>query len=107
MFAMTAAHKTLPIPRYVRVTNLENGKTAVVRVNDRGPFHSGRIIALSYAAAARLDIIGDGHAAIETVALKTSDDARPPASAATHSPPPIGRAASKERMGTYGEIQGG
>jgi rare lipoprotein A len=74
MFAMTAAHKTLPIPSYVRVTNLGNGKTAVVRINDRGPFHSGRIIDLSYAAAARLGVIRDGHAEVEIVALQPEDD---------------------------------
>lgn len=92
MFAMTAAHKTLPIPSYVRVTNLENGKTAVVRVNDRGPFHSGRIIDLSYAAAARLGIIGHGHAEVEIRALKPSDDASTLASAAPQGPPPAPKA---------------
>ena len=56
MCAFTAAHKTLPLPSYVRVTNLENGRSVVVRVNDRGPFHEGRIIDLSYAAATRLDM---------------------------------------------------
>ncbi|WP_218310621.1 septal ring lytic transglycosylase RlpA family protein [Alteromonas antoniana] len=55
MFAMTAAHKTLPLPSFVRVTNLSNGKQAIVRVNDRGPFHDNRIIDLSYAAAMKLD----------------------------------------------------
>lgn len=74
MFAMTAAHKTLPIPSYVRVTNLDNGKTAVVRVNDRGPFHPGRVIDLSYAAAARLDVIKHGHARVEIQALQPADD---------------------------------
>jgi rare lipoprotein A len=54
MFTMTAAHKTLPLPSYVKVTNLENNKVAIVRVNDRGPFHSERIIDLSYAAAVKL-----------------------------------------------------
>ncbi|WP_394220456.1 septal ring lytic transglycosylase RlpA family protein [Alteromonas gracilis] len=54
MFAMSAAHKTLPLPSYVRVTNLENNKQAIVRVNDRGPFHDDRIIDLSYAAAVKL-----------------------------------------------------
>lgn len=57
MFKLTAAHKTLPLPSYVRVTNLANGKNVVVRVNDRGPFHGNRIIDLSYAAAARLDLL--------------------------------------------------
>jgi len=65
MFAMTAAHKTLPIPCYVRVTNLSNGKHVVVRVNDRGPFHSSRIIDLSYAAASKLDILKNGSAQVE------------------------------------------
>jgi rare lipoprotein A len=60
MYAMTAAHPTLPIPSYVRVTSLANGKTVVVRINDRGPFHKQRIIDLSYAAAAKLGYIGKG-----------------------------------------------
>lgn len=70
MFRMTAAHKTLPLPSYLRVTNLENGREVVVRVNDRGPFHSDRIIDLSYAAAVRLDIIGNGTAPVKLVALQ-------------------------------------
>ncbi|MDP2788126.1 MAG: septal ring lytic transglycosylase RlpA family protein [Pseudomonadota bacterium] len=57
MYAMSAAHTTLPLPSYARVTNLENGKSVVVRVNDRGPFHPGRIIDLSYTAAFKLDIL--------------------------------------------------
>ena len=69
MFAMTAAHKTLPLPTYVRVTHLGNGKSVVVKVNDRGPFHVGRIIDLSYTAAARLDILGHGSALVEVEAL--------------------------------------
>lgn len=70
MFAMTAAHKTLPIPSYVRVTNLDNGRSAIVRVNDRGPFHSGRVIDLSYAAAARLQAIGHGHVTVQVDAVE-------------------------------------
>ena len=65
MYAMTAAHPTLPIPSYVRVTNLANGRSAVVRVNDRGPFHPGRIIDLSYAAAYKLGYADQGHARVE------------------------------------------
>ena len=57
MYAMSAAHTTLPLPSYARVTNLDNGKSVVVRVNDRGPFHDGRIIDLSYTAAYKLDIL--------------------------------------------------
>lgn len=69
MFRMTAAHKRLPLPTWVRVTNLDNGLHCIVKVNDRGPFHKGRIIDLSYAAARRLKIVGNGSAPvrIETV----------------------------------------
>ena len=57
MYAMTAAHATLPIPSYARVTNIQNGKSVIVRINDRGPFHGGRLIDLSYTAAWKLDIL--------------------------------------------------
>ncbi|MES1925815.1 septal ring lytic transglycosylase RlpA family protein [Salinisphaera sp. T31B1] len=69
MFKMTAAHKRLPIPSYVRVTNLDTGKHVIVRVNDRGPFHDGRIIDLSYVAARRLGVVAAGSVPvrIETV----------------------------------------
>ncbi len=69
MMAMTAAHKTLPLPTYVRVTNLDNGRSAVVKVNDRGPFKEGRIIDLSYAAATKLGVAGPGTARVEVVAI--------------------------------------
>jgi rare lipoprotein A len=65
MFAMTAAHKTFPIPSYAKVTNVKNGLSVVVRVNDRGPFHPGRIIDLSYAAAAKIGILNAGSALVE------------------------------------------
>lgn len=65
MFAMTAAHKTLPIPSYVRVTNLNNGRQVVVRVNDRGPFHDRRVIDLSYVAAKKLDMLQSGTAKVK------------------------------------------
>lgn len=65
MYAMTAAHKTLPIPCYARVTNLANGRSVVVRINDRGPFVAGRIIDLSYTAASRLDMLQKGTAFVE------------------------------------------
>ncbi|WP_375753093.1 septal ring lytic transglycosylase RlpA family protein [Vibrio sp. HN007] len=65
MYSMSAAHKTLPIPSYVKVTNLDNGKEAIVRINDRGPFHEGRIIDLSYAAAYKLDVVKTGTANVE------------------------------------------
>lgn len=65
MYGMTAAHKTLPLPCYVRVTNLQNGRSVVVRVNDRGPFVGNRIIDLSYTAAAKLDMLRHGTAMVE------------------------------------------
>lgn len=75
MFKMTAAHKRLPLPSYVRVTNVSNGKSIVVRVNDRGPFHKGRIIDLSYAAAAKLGMLQHGAAMVE---IETLQPGRPP-----------------------------
>ena len=69
MYAMTAAHATLPIPSYARVTRLENGKSVVVRINDRGPFVGGRLIDLSYAAAHRLEIVGGGSAMVEVESI--------------------------------------
>jgi rare lipoprotein A len=69
MYGMTAAHKTLPLPAYVRVTNLQNGRSIVVRVNDRGPFVGNRIIDLSYTAASRLDMLRSGTAMVEVRAL--------------------------------------
>lgn len=69
MYAMTAAHKTLPLPSYVRVRNLQNGRAVVVRVNDRGPFLHNRVIDLSYAAAARLDILATGTGLVEVEAI--------------------------------------
>lgn len=65
MYTMTAAHKTLILPAYVEVTNLENGKKVVVKVNDRGPFHENRIIDLSYAAATKLDVVAKGTALVK------------------------------------------
>ncbi len=69
MHAMTAAHKTLPLPTYVRVENLANGKSVVVKVNDRGPFVGDRIIDLSYAAAQKLNVVGPGTAKVEVTAM--------------------------------------
>jgi rare lipoprotein A len=69
MYAMSAAHTLLPLPSYARVTNLQNGMSVVVRVNDRGPFHEDRIIDLSYAAAYRLGVVNQGSAAVEVEAI--------------------------------------
>ena len=69
MYAMTAAHPTLPIPSYARVTNLRNGKAVIVRINDRGPFRGDRLIDLSYTAAYRLGIIGSGSGLVEVESI--------------------------------------
>jgi rare lipoprotein A len=69
MYAMSAAHATLPIPSYARVTNLARGRSVLVRINDRGPFHSGRLIDLSYAAAYKLGYAGAGSAAVEVESI--------------------------------------
>ena len=73
MYAMTAAHKTLPLPSYVRVRNLENGRSVLVRVNDRGPFLHNRLIDLSYAGAAKLGILGTGTGLVEVEAVSPDE----------------------------------
>jgi len=73
MYAMTAAHKTLPIPVFVEITNSDNGRKAIVKVNDRGPFHDGRIIDLSYAAATKLGVAQTGTANV-TIRVVTSEE---------------------------------
>ena len=81
MYAFTAAHKTLPLPSFARVTNLDNGRSIVVRVNDRGPFHAGRVIDLSYSAAVKLGYRERGTARVRVEALTETTDARVLASA--------------------------
>jgi rare lipoprotein A len=77
MYTFSAAHKTLPLPSFARVTNLDNGESVVVRVNDRGPFHDGRVIDLSYAAAVRLGITQRGTGRVEVRALTPGSDNQP------------------------------
>lgn len=72
MYAMSAAHKTLPLPTYAKITNIDNGKSVVVKINDRGPFHGDRLIDLSYAAACKLGILEKGTANVEILALDLS-----------------------------------
>ncbi|MGD2137027.1 MAG: septal ring lytic transglycosylase RlpA family protein [Gammaproteobacteria bacterium] len=72
VYAMTAAHRTLPLPSYVEVTNLRNNRSVILKVNDRGPFKADRIIDLSYAAAAKLGILGYGTGLVEVRAIDTS-----------------------------------
>ncbi len=102
MYAMTAAHPLLPIPSYARVTNLANGRSVVVRINDRGPFHSKRIIDLSYAAAYKLGYVAAGSATVEVDSIVPGGDgllaaSAPPAPAPAREPPP----ASEEPSGVY------
>lgn len=87
MYAMTAAHTTLPLPTYARVTNLKNGRSVVVRINDRGPFAKNRLIDLSYAAALKLDMIREGTTLVEVRAI-TPDSTNDKLDRASQSPPP-------------------
>ncbi len=106
MYQMTAAHKVLPLPTWVEVKNLSNGRTTLVRVNDRGPFKDNRIIDLSYAAALQLDIVKAGTAFVEIRAV-TSPIASTAPAATAHAPPPMylqigafGERANAERLKT-------
>ena len=87
MYGMTAAHKTLPLPTWARVTNLKNGKSVVVRINDRGPFVATRLIDLSYTAAERLDMLREGTTLVEVRALTPGVPEELGRAAA--SPPPV------------------
>lgn len=86
MFAMTAAHPTFPIPSYARVTNVKSGEWVVVRINDRGPFHSDRVIDLSYAAAARIGIAGPGSGLVDVERVFEAPE--PDVTASQTLPPP-------------------
>ncbi|MGH8282087.1 MAG: septal ring lytic transglycosylase RlpA family protein [Gammaproteobacteria bacterium] len=77
MYTMTAASKVLPLPCYVQVTNLQNGKSVIVKVNDRGPFVANRIIDLSYAAAARIGMLGTGTALVDVIAVSPGEPTPP------------------------------
>lgn len=94
MYAFSAAHKTLPLPSYARVTNLQNGKSVIVRINDRGPFHENRLIDLSYAAAVKIGIWPKGTGLVEVHAIDPThpDDDAPPVELAAQSAVPSGSA---------------
>ena len=98
MYAMTAAHKTLPLPSYARVRNLQNGRSVVVRVNDRGPFLHNRLIDLSYAAAARLGILGTGTGVVEVEAVSPDEPATQTAQVKTYPLQVISPAAAAEEL---------
>jgi rare lipoprotein A len=107
MYAMTAAHKTLPLPTYVKVRNLKNNRSIIVRVNDRGPFVDNRIIDLSYAAAIKLDMVTNGTSLVEVTAISYDE---PPAQAAA--PPRAAPSATSNndehlvyvQVGAFGDI---
>jgi len=99
MYGMTAAHKTLPLPAYVRVTNLQNGRSVVVRVNDRGPFVGNRIIDLSYTAALKLDMLRNGTAIVDVRSIDPAGAPAPvPATALAPASAPAPMAASAARI---------
>ncbi|TWT20275.1 septal ring lytic transglycosylase RlpA family protein [Luteimonas marina] len=97
MYAFTAAHKSLPLPSFARVTSLDNGRSVVVRVNDRGPFHEGRVIDLSYAAAVKLDIHRRGTGRVEVRALRPGEAGA--TLAAAPAPPPAAPSAMDTLVG--------
>ncbi|PIE20814.1 MAG: septal ring lytic transglycosylase RlpA family lipoprotein [Neptuniibacter caesariensis] len=100
MYKMSAAHKSLPIPTYLRVTNLANNRQVIVRVNDRGPFHGNRLIDLSYAAASKLDMLGKGTARVRVEAIDPRTWNRPSAGAAAN----ITAAAAEPATGKYLQV---
>ncbi|KFN43318.1 septal ring lytic transglycosylase RlpA family protein [Arenimonas oryziterrae] len=109
--SFTAAHKTLPLPSYVRVSNLDNGRSVIVRVNDRGPFHPGRIIDLSYAAAVRLGVDRTGTARVEVRAISGGELAEGPAAPvvapmplpSTTPPAPVGDGRRFLQVGSFAD----
>jgi rare lipoprotein A len=101
MYAMTAAHRTLPLPAYVRVTNLQNGRSVVVRVNDRGPFVGNRIIDLSYSAAAKLDMLRNGTAMVDVRTIEPSP--QPPVVTATNGAPAAASTALFVQAGAFSD----
>lgn len=120
MYEMTAAHKTLPLPTYVKVRNLRNNRSIIVRVNDRGPFVHNRIIDLSYAAALKLDMIRDGTSLVEVTAIsfdeprgdrpvRVVEPAEPPASNPAPVPEPESQPEAKQeneifvQVGAFGD----
>ena len=106
MYAMTAAHTILPLPSYARVTNVATGKSVVVRVNDRGPFHEDRLIDLSYIAAQRLDLLGRGSGLVEVEAIVPGEEVPPVARATNPEPAPAPPAStvSAESGGIYVQL---
>jgi len=106
MYAMTAAHKSLPLPSYVEVRNLRNGKSIVVRVNDRGPFVDNRLIDLSYAAALKLDMVTDGTSLVEVSAISFDRQPAQRGKSVITETPELDRAESVYvQVGAFGEAE--
>jgi rare lipoprotein A len=101
LYQMTAAHKTLPLPTYARVTNLQNGRTIIVKINDRGPFHPNRIIDLSYVAAAKLGILAEGTGLVQVEAISPSAPEKPPVMASASKPAPQKAASLFLQVGAF------
>jgi rare lipoprotein A len=106
MYAMSAAHPVLPLPSYARVTNVATGKSVIVRVNDRGPFHDDRLIDLSYLAARRLGLLEPGSGIVEVEAIIPGDEQLPAVTAAVTPEQPVPAAAepSAEPGGIYVQL---
>lgn len=107
MYAFTAAHKSLPLPSFARVTNLDNGTSVVVRVNDRGPFHEGRVIDLSYAAAVKLGITQRGTGRVEVRALTPGESGLATTPAKAQPAPPTALDQLVDRLPANGTVPSG
>lgn len=106
MHLATAAHKSLPLPTYAEVTNLENGRRVIVKINDRGPFKDERILDLSYGAALRLGIVGTGTARVEVRAIDVDDGERYAAADPQPQPPTHSGEETWLQVGAYGRREG-
>jgi rare lipoprotein A len=104
LYGMTAAHKTLPLPTYVEVTNLRNDRSVVVKVNDRGPFHDDRLIDLSYTAAVKLDIVGHGTGQVEVEAIDPGTPATAAKAAAVAAPIAPAQSGQQENTDVYLQV---
>ena len=104
MYAFSAAHTLLPLPSYARVTNVANGKSVVVRVNDRGPFHDDRLIDLSYAAAHRIGIIGQGSAMVEVETIIPGSGEAPVVVSTPVARAPVAAPVSSEAGGIFVQL---
>jgi rare lipoprotein A len=107
MYAFTAAHRTLPLPSFARVTNLANGKSVIVRINDRGPFHDGRLIDLSYAAAVKLGVYPHGTARVQVHGLTAADMIESDQRVATNDAPVTTRGVDADASATPVALAGG